>query len=105
MPTLPDFTSRDFQAGHSSTQLLTSILEGKGQFMVPWNTKLTQDQARDLVLFVRNFGPADLVAAEAQPVAATASTAEFDRQMLTLRQRFDDLEKQLQALPSAAPGR
>jgi mono/diheme cytochrome c family protein len=104
MPTLPDFTTRDFQASHSSTQLLTSILEGKGQFMVPWNTKLTQDQARDLVLYVRNFGPPDLVAAETQP-AATPSTVEFDRQLLTLRQKFDELEKQLQALPSAGPAR
>jgi mono/diheme cytochrome c family protein len=105
MPTLPDFTSRDFQTSHTSTQMLTSILEGKGQFMVPWNTKVTQDQARDLVLFVRNFGPADLVALDAQPAAGAASTAEFDRQMVTLRQRFDELEKQLQALPSAAPAR
>jgi mono/diheme cytochrome c family protein len=104
MPTLPDFTTRDFQTSHSSTQLLTSILEGKGQFMVPWNTKLTQDQARDLVLYVRNFGPADLVAAETQP-ASGPSTAEFDRQLLTLRQKFDELEKQLHALPGAAPAR
>jgi mono/diheme cytochrome c family protein len=104
MPTLPDFTSRDFQTSHSSTQLVTSILEGKGQFMVPWNTKLTQDQARELVLFVRNFGPADLAAAEEQP-AASPSTAEFDRQMVTLRQRFDDLERQLQALTPSAPAR
>ena len=69
--------------------------------MIPWNTRLTPDQARDLVLYVRNFGPRDLVEAEtaAGQQAAAPSLAEFDNKMKSLRQQFDDLEKQLQSLP------
>ena len=104
MPAIPDFTSRDFHTSRSSSQLATSILEGKGTLMIPWNTRLTPDQARDLVLYVRNFGPRDLVEAEtaAGQQAAAPSLAEFDNKMKSLRQQFDDLEKQLQTLPGPA---
>ena len=103
MPAIPDFTSRDFQTSRSSSQLATSILEGKGTLMPPWNTKVTADQARELVLYVRNFGPPDLLAAEtAAGEAAAPSLAEFDNKMRSLRQQFDDVEKQLQTLPGTA---
>jgi hypothetical protein len=65
--------------------------------MPPWNSKVTADQARDLVLYVRSFGPPDLLAAEAAPSAAP-STVEFDKRMQSLKQQFDALETQLQAL-------
>jgi mono/diheme cytochrome c family protein len=100
MPTLPNFTLRDWQTSRSNSQLATSIMEGKGTGMPPWNTKLSADNASDLVLYVRNFGPPDLLAAEQEP-ASGPSMAEFDGKMQSLRQKFDDLEKQLQALSSA----
>jgi hypothetical protein len=103
MPTIPDFTARDWQTSRSTSQLSTSILEGKGTLMPPWNTKVTADQARDLALYVRNFGPRDLLVA--QPEAGSApSTVEFDNKIRSLRQQFDDLDKQLQAL-SLTPAR
>ena len=74
-------------------------MEGKG-LMPAWNTQLTADRARDLALFVRSFGAPELMA-ETAPASA-ASTAEFDNQMQALRQKFDDIEKQLQALAAAS---
>jgi hypothetical protein len=101
MPVIPDFTSRDWQASRSSGQLATSILEGKGTLMVPWNTRLTPEQARSLVLYVRNIGGADLLAAETQEApSAGPSLAEFDNKLSTLRQQFDAIERQLQTLPT-----
>ncbi len=101
-PLLPDFTSHDWHTTKSNSQLATTIMEGKG-LMPAWNTQLTADRARDLALYVRQFGAPEMIA-EAAPASAP-STAEFDKEMLSLRQKFDDIEKQLQALAGPAPRR
>jgi len=98
MPLLPNFTSHDWHATKSNSQLATTIMEGKG-LMPAWNTQVTADRARDLALYVRSFGAPELIA-EAAPASAP-STAEFDSKMQALRQKFDDIEKQLQALATA----
>ncbi|MGZ3432199.1 MAG: c-type cytochrome [Isosphaeraceae bacterium] len=100
MPLLPNFTSHDWHTTKSNSQLATSIMEGKG-LMPPWNTQLTADRARDLALYVRSFGAPELMAET--PAASSPSTAEFDKEMQSLRQKFDDIEKQLQALATASP--
>jgi mono/diheme cytochrome c family protein len=103
MPPIPDFTSRDWQTSRSSSQLASSILEGKGTFMPTWNGKLTPEQARDLVLYVRSFGGPTVLAAETEGEAPAAlSLVEFDNRIRSLRQQFDEVEKQLQALPAPA---
>ena len=103
MPPIPDFTSRDWHTSRSNSQLTTSILEGKGTLMPPWNTRLTPEQARDLVLYVRNFGAAEILAEESRQRRRRPAPrlAEFDNKMQSLRQQFDNVEKQLQALPTA----
>ena len=102
MPLLPNFTSHDWHTTKSNSQLATSIMEGKG-LMPPWNTQLTADRTRDLALYVRSFGAPELMAET--PAASAPSTAEFDSKMQALRQSFDDIEKQLQALAGLAPRR
>jgi len=92
MAALPDFTSRAFQSSRDSAQLSISILDGKGTLMPPWRSKLTPDQARDLVSYVRNFGPADLLANEAAP-------SEFGNRYRSLKKQWDDLERQLSSIP------
>jgi mono/diheme cytochrome c family protein len=99
-PLLPDFTSHDWHTTRSNSQLATTIMEGKA-LMPAWNTQLTADRARDLALYVRSFGAPELMA-ETAPASAP-STVEFDNQMHALRQKFDDIEKQLQALATASP--
>src|SRR5271157_920012 len=100
MPLLPNFTSHDWHTTKSNSQLATTIMEGRG-LMPPWNTQLTADRARDLALYVRSFGAPELMAET--PAASAPSTAEFDKEMQSLRQKFDDIEKQLQALATASP--
>jgi hypothetical protein len=103
MPPIPDFTSRDWQARRSRTQLASSILEGKGKFMPTWNGKLTPEQARDLVLYVRSFGGSAMLDAETGSAAPAAlSLVEFDNRIRALRQQFDEIEKQMETLPVPA---
>jgi mono/diheme cytochrome c family protein/uncharacterized membrane protein len=52
---VPDFSRRDWQERRSDAQLLQSILEGKGSKMPPWREKLSEDQARSLVVYIRTF--------------------------------------------------
>jgi mono/diheme cytochrome c family protein len=91
MPQVPDFTAREWQAGRNSTQLSISILEGKGTLMPSWRGKLTNEQVRNLVAYVRSLGPADLLAAE-------TTVSEFDNRFRELSKRWDELEQQVQLL-------
>jgi mono/diheme cytochrome c family protein len=103
MPPIPDFTSREWHTSRSSSRLASSILEGKGTLMPPWNGKLTPEQARALVLYVRSFGgPATLAAETEGEAPAAVSLVEFDKRIRSLRQQFDEIEKQLQTLPATA---
>jgi hypothetical protein len=69
--------------------------------MPTWNGKLTPEQARDLVLYVRSFGGPAVLAAETESEAPVAlSLVEFDNRIRSLRQQFDEIERQLQTLPA-----
>jgi mono/diheme cytochrome c family protein len=103
MPPIPDFTVKDWHMSRSSSQLAVSIMEGKGALMPPWNSKITADQARDLVAYIRSFGAPELLAAETE-TGGLASMTEFDNKMRRLKQQFDDIEKQLRAM-SLAPAK
>jgi mono/diheme cytochrome c family protein len=91
MPPIPDFTSREWQSGHESPQLSVSILEGKGALMPPWHGKLSVEQARDLVAYVRSFGPADLE-------FAVAPLSEFGNRFQDLTKQWAELDQQVQLL-------
>jgi len=102
MPAIPDFTTREWQTSRTNTQLQTSILEGKGTFMPPWTGKFTAEFARDLISYVRTFGPPDLLSSgSATSVAAT----NFENQIRSLQVQWDEVEKQLRELnlPPARP--
>jgi cbb3-type cytochrome c oxidase subunit III len=91
LPTLPDFTKTIFRDQHSDSQLLISILDGKGTLMPANRGRLNESQARDLVGFIHTFAPAG---------AATASLApnEFQLQFQQLQQQWEALEKDIRAL-------
>ena len=91
MPVIPDFTARAWQSSRESAQLSISILEGKGALMPPWRGKISPEQTRDLVAYVRNFGPADLLAAEVPP-------SEFGNRYRNLKKQWDELDQQLRSL-------
>jgi hypothetical protein len=100
MPALPNFTSHDWHTGKSNHQLASSIMEGKG-LMPAWNTQLSADRARDLVLYIRSFGAPELMAESAPGLAP--STMQFDKEMQALQQKFDEIERQLRALATTSP--
>jgi len=92
MPPLPDFTSKDFQLGHSNPQLKVSILNGKGTFMPPWRDKLSPELAASLATYVRGFGPPGLFPSQ------TASSSEFAKSFDSLQKEWDALELQMKSL-------
>jgi mono/diheme cytochrome c family protein len=93
MPDIPDFTNATWQRGHTDPQLVVSVLEGKGRLMPAWWGRLSDVQAADLVAYVRMFGPARAVATETAP-------SEYSAQFEKLRQQWDELQQQVQALPA-----
>jgi mono/diheme cytochrome c family protein/uncharacterized membrane protein len=56
LPEIPDFTRAAWQGRRSDAQLLASILEGKDD-MPSWRGKVSQEEARGLVAYVRAFAP------------------------------------------------
>ena len=58
MPEIPDFTKRTWHERRGRAELTVSILEGRGAHMPGFGDKLSAQQARELVEFVRAFGPA-----------------------------------------------
>jgi mono/diheme cytochrome c family protein/uncharacterized membrane protein len=54
-PELPNFADPAWQARQRDAQLLASILDGKGKRMPSWWAKLSEEQARGLVAYVRTF--------------------------------------------------
>jgi mono/diheme cytochrome c family protein len=96
LPPIPDFTSGSWQGEHSDPQLLISILDGKGTLMPANRGRVSEEQARDLVAYVRAFGPPDVRAAQLGP-------SEFQKRFDALQQQWEALEKQLRTLaPSSA---
>ena len=91
MPPIPDFTNAEWQRSKQDSELLVSILEGKGKLMPPNNSRVTRDQARDLVAFIRSFGPA-------QPMQAALTDSDFDKSVRRLQQQFEQLESELKKL-------
>jgi mono/diheme cytochrome c family protein len=91
-PPIPNFKDPDWQKTKTDAELVTSILEGKGTLMPANGDRITRDEAKDLVAYIRSFGPAPPPAAEAPP------DTEFWRRWQELRRQYDELERQLQAL-------
>jgi mono/diheme cytochrome c family protein len=91
MPAIPDFTIGDWQSAHESSQLSVSILDGKGVLMPPWRGKVTPEQAKDLVAFIRGFGPPGLVLSE-------TSMSDFGTRIRKLRQQWQELDQEAQSL-------
>jgi hypothetical protein len=91
MPVIPDFTAREWQAGHENPQLAISILDGKGTLMPPWRGRVDPALAQDLVAFIRAFGPPDLA-------SATAPAGEFGNRIRQLRQQWEELDRQARTL-------
>jgi mono/diheme cytochrome c family protein len=93
MPLIPDFTSEAFQADpqRSDVRLRVSILDGRGPIMQPNRGRVTEDEARDLVAYIRTFGPGG-----GEHIIIGGSDAEFTKAVRDLEQQLDALHKQMQ---------
>jgi mono/diheme cytochrome c family protein len=81
---LPDFTGRAWQAGRNDSQLLVSVLGGRGTGMPPFRSKLGRDQVRAVVAYVRAFAPS---------ATGTSGTTADD-----FAARFEELEREIESL-------
>jgi mono/diheme cytochrome c family protein len=97
LPPIPDFSRGAWQADKSDPQLLVSILDGKGTLMPANRGRVSEEQAHDLVAYIRAFGPPEV---RAGPAAAS----DFQKQIDALQQEWDALQKQMQT-PAPPPGK
>jgi mono/diheme cytochrome c family protein len=95
LPSIPDFTARAWHERRNDSQLVVSVLDGKGTGMPAFRDKVSREQARDLVRFIRTLGPA--------PIRATARPrSEFGVRFRQLRGEFEALSEQSRALSAEA---
>jgi mono/diheme cytochrome c family protein len=97
LPPIPDFSRSTWQAEKNDPQLLISILDGKGTLMPANRGRVSEEQARDLVAYIRAFGPAEVRGGQMAP-------SDFQKQLDSLQQQFDTLQKQMQT-PPPPPGK
>jgi len=57
LPEIPDFTNPSWQERRTDSKLVASVLDGKGEEMPPQRGKISEEQARGLVSYVRAFAP------------------------------------------------
>jgi mono/diheme cytochrome c family protein len=82
---IPDFSDHKWHLSRTDAQLLVSILDGKGSHMPSYRGKLSEKEARDMVVQVRDLDPAPGIRQVAD------SPDRFER-------RFKELEEELQEL-------
>jgi mono/diheme cytochrome c family protein/uncharacterized membrane protein len=105
-PENPDFTNAAWQAGRSDVQFLVSIIEGKGTGMPASGKKITQEQARGLVAFVRTFAPSKKSPIENTPPskgsqATESSPTSFAKSFRRLQEQFAEQQRVFDELSNA----
>jgi mono/diheme cytochrome c family protein len=93
---IPNFTSSAWQDKRTDPQLTVSILDGKGTEMPAFRSKVSRDQARELVSFIRGFSTTPKRSSRAAP-------DDFEDRFRTLETELLDLIRQSRALSSRAP--
>ncbi len=96
MSEIPDFTSRRWQERRSDAKLIVSILDGKNTKMPAFGGKLNEEQARDLLVYIRAFGPG-----RAAPVLDPPS--DFEKRFLELQAEWQKLRKQFREASTSPP--
>jgi mono/diheme cytochrome c family protein len=99
MPPIPNFTSESFHKEHSNAQIMVSILDGKGKLMPANRGRVTEQQAGDLMAYVRAFGPPSY----SVQTSSLASDPEFEKKYRQLEQQWNELQKELEKLKRQKP--
>jgi mono/diheme cytochrome c family protein len=101
LPQMPNFTNRRWQQQRSDAQLLITVLEGKGTQMPPFGGKISKEQARDLVAYIRSFVSTrdlDTATVPIQVKKDSDADSDFEKRFRQLEEEFDQLRKQLDEL-------
>src|SRR5271157_1272426 len=102
LPGIPDFTNASWQARRADTQLMSSILDGKGSGMPPQGGNISEEQVRGLVAHVRGFAPTREKPGQGEQ--AGSAMASFDERFRLLQEQQDELRRQFRELSQASPG-
>ncbi len=89
---IPNFRNHKWQTSRSDTQLLVSILDGKGKHMPSFRGKLSDGEAREIVAQIRA-----LDSEQAEP-PREPSAADFETRFNELQRELEELKNQLRAL-------
>jgi mono/diheme cytochrome c family protein len=93
LPVIPDFTDAAWHPTRNDPQLVISILDGKDRLMPTHRGVVTDEQAADLVSYIRStFGPKT-----AGP--SGAPTSDFDAAFQKLHLEWTQVDQQLHTLP------
>jgi quinol-cytochrome oxidoreductase complex cytochrome b subunit/mono/diheme cytochrome c family protein len=98
MPAIPDFTAGSWQKAHSDAQLQASILNGKGALMPSFGGKISPREARDVIRYLRAFGPTG-----SAPLIAENHEGSFTRQFHELERQWNELQRQADRSSSEKP--
>jgi mono/diheme cytochrome c family protein len=100
-PSIPDFTVGAWLEAHTDPQLVVSILDGKGTGMPTFRDKLSREQARELVAFIRSFGPPTTRAVRRSPDDFEARFQQLVAEIEGLRRRSEALSSDASATQEA----
>ena len=89
---VPDFTNAKWQAGRTDSQLLVSILDGKGTTMPAFRGKVTDTEARQLVAMTRAFAK-----------GGAGAAADFASKFRQLQDELAALQRQFHDLAATTP--
>jgi hypothetical protein len=84
MPAIPDFTSASWHASHSDARIQTSVLNGRGTLMPSFRGRMSDNELKDLVGYLRRFG---VRGADPRP-------DDFAKEFQELQSQFRELQKQ-----------
>jgi hypothetical protein len=100
-PEIPDFTDPAWQARRSDAQLQASILDGKGPDMPTWRGKMSEDQARGLVAYVRAFAAPAESPGRAEPEMSAPDR--FEERYRRLEKQLEELKRKFRELSRTTP--
>jgi mono/diheme cytochrome c family protein len=92
-PAIPDFTRHPWHERRGDAQITASILNGKGKEMPAFGGKISQDQAKNLVAYLRRFDPMSTATAPASESSFEKRFQELEKEMEALHKQYRDLEQ------------
>ena len=91
-PDIPDFTDAAWQKKRTDAKLLDSILDGKGSTMPAFrNKKISEEEGRTLVAYVRKFAPAKK---PDKPEQKEPAPNDFEERFRQLRKEMLELQEE-----------